>query len=270
MAERIVFDGVPMTKAHAVSRVASGFVDELLHRARREGGTRDYYHIAVLGYSGEGVQRLLSYGGEFVTPSRLAAADVRRENVARERMLPSGRSVMTVTEQNVWIEARAVGPTPMCEALREALSLVSRWCAREGNSQGYPPTIINITDGEVSDGSADEVRALASAIRATGTADGHTVLVNIHLAQSGDKELPPVLFPASLDELPTHRYARLLWDASSEMPAAYNDMICSLRAGAEGPFLTGAQGPFRAVGWGTHIAGVAAMMNIGSVNTVML
>jgi hypothetical protein len=82
------------------------------------------------------------------------------------------------------------------------------------------------------------------------------------LAQSGDKELPPVLFPASLDELPAHRYARLLWDASSEMPAAYNDMICSLRAGAVPPF--------RAMGWGTHIGGVAAMMNIGSVNTVML
>ncbi len=261
MAERIVFGGVNTTKARAVSLVAASFIDELLYRVRREGGPRDYYDIAALGYSGDGVRSLLSPAGEFTTPSRLGASEVRRERISRERLLPSGRSVMAVTEQNVWFEERATGSTPMCAALREGLSLAARWCSHKRNRASYPPSVINITDGEASDGGADDVRSIAEAIRATGTDDGHTILMNIHLARSGEETLP-VLFPSSPDELPAHRYARLLWDISSEMPESYDDVICSLRQGAAPTF--------RAVGWGCHIGGVAAMMNIGSVNTVML
>jgi hypothetical protein len=261
MAEHIVFDGAEMTKARAVSLVAGAFVDELLHRARREGGVRDYYDIAVLGYSGDGVHSLLSPEGEFTTPSRLAAARVGSEEISRERILPSGRSIMAVTRRNVWFGERAYGATPMCAALGEGLSLAAKWCRAARNADSYPPTVINITDGEASDGSDDDVRAIAAAIRATGTSDGAAILMNIHLARGGDEALP-VLFPSCPEDLPDHRYARLLWDISSEMPPCHDDMIAGIRPGA-GP-------PFRAMGWGSHIGGVAAMMNIGSINTVML
>ena len=86
-----------------------------------------------------------------------------------------------------------------------------------------------------------------------------------------------VLFPSSPTELPDHRYARMLWDISSEMPECYNDMIVGLNAGAAGLSCEprtlldkGSATSFRAVGWGSHIGGVAALMNIGSVNSVML
>ncbi|MDR2912005.1 MAG: VWA domain-containing protein [Alistipes sp.] len=261
MAERIVFGGVEMAKSRAVTLVAGSFIDELLYRARREDGTRDYYDIAVLGYSGEGVRSLVSAEGEFVRPSRLAAAGpLRSENVVRERLLPSGRSVVAVTRQSVWFDELASGVTPMCGALGEALALAGRWCRR--NSTSYPPTVINITDGEPSDGDDDRVRDLARRIRATSTADGETILMNIHLARASGVEAP-VLFPASLSELPDHRYARLLWDASSEMPVGYAETIRAMKGGGEA-------GAFRAVGWGSHIGEVAAMMNIGSVNSVML
>jgi len=291
MAERIVFEGREMTKADAVSQVASAFIDELLHRARRERGVGDYYDLAAIGYSGAGVLSLLSPRGEFALPSRLAAAEVRRERVVRERVLPSGRSVVAVAEHAVRIDAQAVGATPMCGALADGLRLVERWCAAPRNAGSYPPTIINITDGEASDGGADEVRELARRIRATGTADGHTILFNIHLARGGDTAAP-VLFPRSLAELPDHRYARLLWDISSEMPAACRDMIRSLRGEtvprhgvtvprggavysphgdtANGIRASDATGGFRAVGWGCHIGALAALMNIGSINSVMV
>lgn len=261
MTERILFAGSEMTKAKAVSIVASSFIDELLHRTRREEGVRDYYGIAALGYSGDGVRSLLSEAGEFTTPSRLVASGVRREKIWRERMLPSGRSVMAVNDQRIWIEERAFGSTPMCATLREGALLAGEWCRQRRNTAGYPPTVINITDGEASDGNADDVRAAAEAIRATGTSDGNTILMNIHLARSGDGSLP-VLFPSSPDQLPGHRYARLLWDISSEMPECYNDMIGSMREGATPPF--------RAVAWGSLIDSVAAMMNIGSINTMIL
>jgi hypothetical protein len=258
--ERIVCAGSEMTKSRAVSLIASSFIDELLYRARREGGTRDYYDIAVLGYSGDGVLSLISPDGEFTTPSILAASAVRKEKISRERMLPSGRSVMAVTEHNIWIPPKAAGITPMCEAFDRAQSLVEWWCRQKRNRESYPPTVINITDGEASDCTGDSLRDLAAQIRSTGTSDGDTILMNIHLARGGEEA---VLFPASPDELPGVRYARLLWDISSEMPASCNDMIAAFRNGTATP-------PFRAVGWGSHINSVAAMMNIGSVNTVML
>ncbi|MDR1671072.1 MAG: VWA domain-containing protein [Alistipes sp.] len=247
MKERIFFAGTEMTKARAVSLVVNTFIDELMFRARREGGVRDYYDLAVVGYSGDGVRSLISPDGEFTTPSRLAASGVRREKFARERLLPSGRSVVAVTEHSRWICEKAAGITPMCGALREGLSLVEWWCRAERNAGAYPPTVINITDGETSDGNDETIRSIAQKIRDTGTSDGHTLFMNIHLARR-DEPTDAVLFPSSPQQLPDHRYARLLWDVSSTMPA----------------------GDGRAVGWGCHIGGLAAMMNIGSINSVML
>jgi hypothetical protein len=172
--------------------------------------------------------------------------------------------VVAVTEHNIWIEQKADGSTPMCGALERGRELVEGWCRQKANHRSYPPTLINITDGETSDCNADRVAEIAGKIRSTATADGNTILMNIHLhaPESVSAGGGAVLFPSRPDELPPHRYARLLWEISSEMPAATHDMIRAMRPGAEPPF--------RAMGWDSHVAGVAAMMNIGSVNSVML
>ncbi len=253
MTEQIVFADQQMTKARAVSIVASAFIDELLHRARREEGTRDYYDIAVLGYGGDrnsensGIESLVSPPGKWARPSRLTVTKTPRKHLSRERLLPSGRSVMAVTRHNVWVQERAEGATPMYAALTEALKLVEKWCLRPQHAASYPPTIINITDGEASDGSQEEIRTLAEKIRATGTDDGNTLLINIHLAKNDDAT-GPILFPKSLQELPAHRYAQLLWDISSEMPAGLG----------------------RGMGWCSRAGDIVAMMNIGSQNSTML
>lgn len=259
MREKIVFGGSEMSKARAVALVTNSFIDELIYRARREGGIRDYYDIAVMGYSGDGVRSLISPDGEFSSPSKLAATRVRREIISRERLLPSGRSVLAVTEHNMWIAEKASGKTPMCEALAKVLTLVGGWCGQKRNSQSYPPTVINITDGESSDCDPVLVADTARKIRQTGTEDGNTILMNIHLSPAGDDRA--MLFPSSIGELPDRRYARMLWEMSSEMPAVCHDTIRAMRPGADAPF--------RAMGWGCHIGGLAAMMNIGSVNSMM-
>lgn len=260
MKEKITFAGSEMPKSRAVALVANSFIDELLYRARRENGVYDYYDIAVLGYSGDGVESLVSSAGEFTSPSRLAARKVHREQITRERMLPSGRSVMAVTEQNMWITEKAAGITPMCGAMREGLALVEKWSCRKSNATSYPSTVINITDGEASDGEGESVRAIAARIRNTSTADGNTLLINIHLAKSDGGR--PVLFPSSSDMLPPHRYARLLYDISSEMPGNYHDVIAAMRPGAVAPF--------RGMAYNSPVGDLVAMMNIGSINSIML
>jgi hypothetical protein len=260
MSEQIVFLGQTMPKSRAVAIAANSFIDELIYRAHRGGEIYDYYDVAVLGYSGDGVESLLSPKGEFTKPSRLAVRDVRREKLSRERLLPDGRGMMTVTEQNMWIEAKAEGSTPMQAAMGDALAMLEGWCRRKNNRASYPPTVLNITDGEASDGSEDNIREIARQIRATGTADGATLLINIHLGRC--EEGVSVAFPTSLDQLPPHRYARLLWDISSEIPIPYHDFAAQMRGSVSGT-------P-RGMSFNCPLSDVVAMMNIGSVNSIIL
>ncbi|MDR0907102.1 MAG: VWA domain-containing protein [Rikenellaceae bacterium] len=260
MSEEIVFADQAMPKSHAVAIAANSFIDELLYRAHRAGEVYDYYDIAVLGYSGDGVSSLISPVGEFTRPSRLAVSNVRKERLSRERLLPDGRSVVTVTEQNMWIEPEATGATPMRAAMGEALTLLEKWCRRTDNRASYPPTVLNITDGEASDGGDDDIREIARRIRSTGTEDGGTLLVNIHLGRM--EETVSVAFPTQPDQLPAHRYARLLWDISSEMPASYHDFVTEMRGET--------CGTPRGMSFNCPLSDVVAMMNIGSINSLML
>lgn len=52
MAEKLLFRGRQTTKAEAVAEVTNRLLFELIERARRSDEVRDYYDIAVLGYSG--------------------------------------------------------------------------------------------------------------------------------------------------------------------------------------------------------------------------
>ena len=59
MAESILFRGLRLTKAEAVAGITNDLLFELVERARRSDGIRDYYDIAVIGYSGDDEVRSL-------------------------------------------------------------------------------------------------------------------------------------------------------------------------------------------------------------------
>ena len=129
MAEPIRFRGRPTTKAEAVASVANGLLFELIERARRSDGVRNYYDIAVLGYSGDDeVSSLLPGDRDTLSVTELAAVrpDVRRETV--ECRLPDGGIALRELPVPVWIEPRAAGQTPMCEALRRIRELKALGC----------------------------------------------------------------------------------------------------------------------------------------------
>ena len=77
MAESILFRGRRLTKAEAVAGITNDLLFELVERARRSDGIRDYYDIAVVGYSGDDEVRSLLPGGEDLVPvSALAAQEM--------------------------------------------------------------------------------------------------------------------------------------------------------------------------------------------------
>ncbi len=260
MAEEVTFRSERTTKAAAVASIINMFIDELINRSRREEGVRDYFDIAVLEYSGDGVVPLLGADG-FVPVSELVRRDVRTHKYNLVRTLPNGNQIVSATTQRCWIEPKAYGSTAMGAALTEAGRLVRKWCAAPENRGSFPPVVINITDGEASDADHDVLCDCAENIKDTATADGNVLLFNIHLAPAADGTITEICFPCGTGELPAHRYARLLFDMSSEIPESYNGIVASVKPDSTPPF--------RAMAYNCPLDELFSMLAIGSVSISM-
>src|SRR6202035_1255719 len=106
--------------------------------------------------------------------------------------------------------AVAHGGTPMSEALKMGHATISAWI--DQHPDGFPPIVINITDGESTDG--DPTQA-ATALQSLTTSDGAVLLFNLHLSSS---KATPIQFPDREEGLPD-KYAQLLFRLSSPLPS---------------------------------------------------
>ena len=193
MAEKLLFRGRQTTKAEAVAEVTNRLLFELIERARRSDEVRDYYDIAVLGYSGDGIVSLLNDPEPLVPVSRLAALPVDFAETVVERRMPDGEATFRKISMPAWIAPKAVGQTPMYEALLQIRDLTQAWCTNPAHSESFPPIVFNITDGEASDCDQREQLAICEKIRTIGTTDGKVLLINIHIATTSDSR--SLLFP---------------------------------------------------------------------------
>jgi len=100
----------------------------------------------------------------------------------------------------------------MGEALQLACQTVARFVSEHANC--FPPIVINITDGEATDVSPEELAQIAESVRAVKSEDGNVLLFNVHISSASAH---PILFPASDEGLPD-AYARLLFRMSSPLP----------------------------------------------------
>lgn len=261
MAEEIRFRGELLPKATVVARIANELIYELTERARRSEGVRNYYDIAVLGYSGEDCVRSLldaqATEPTFTAIDRLAEQPVEMIRTVSEFRRPDGSIALRPIDTPQWVCPEASGSTPMLEALRTARDLIRTWCTDPANSHSFPPTIFNITDGEATDGTDEELLEVARQIRSTATADGAALLINIHIAS--DEGGRTLFFPGEQETPHPNRHARLLHEASSVMPACFEEMIRSIKGAAAMP-------PFRGMSFNASATELIAMLNIGSIS----
>lgn len=260
MSSQVSFGNSTVTKAEAVSIVTGSIIDELIMRSHRDNGYRHYFDIALIGYSGERVYSLLGEDIAFHPITQLATQAVHRIPHSFPLNTLNNGLCKICEEASIWVEPRAMGATPMYKMICCVTELVREWCHKEDNSESFPPLVFNITDGEATDADYDMLRNAATRLKKTGTQDGNTLFVNVHL--SPDANHSSIMFPTIHEAPIAIRHAHLLMDMSSVIPPQLESVISECRD-------IYSKGPYVAMSYNTSISEIITVLNIGSRSFVM-
>jgi hypothetical protein len=198
-------------KADGVADAINRLLQNLVLKCARDEGIRDFFHVAVIGYGaqvGPAFSGVLA-GRQLVPISEVGNSPARVDQ--RNKKIPDGAG--GIVDQSVrfpiWFDPIANGGTPMSQALGQAKSIIETWLSQHPSC--FPPIVINITDGEASDGdptnAADEIRKLKST-------DGQVLLFNIHCSS---QRAQPIGFASTEAGLPD-QFAQQLFRISSVLP----------------------------------------------------
>ncbi len=238
-------------KAQFVADALNKVIQSLVVSASKDVDVRRYYQIGVLGY-GFGVSSLL--GGD-LQGQDLAWIDEIYQNPLRieERVKKESDGAGGVIEVNrkfpVWVDPVARGQTPMCAALERAVEILRPWVAEHQLS--YPPTVINLTDGESNDG---DPRKPAEALKGLATSDGNAILLTVHA--SSNQFAQQIFFPGSDADVPDHA-SKVMFEMSSPLPR-------QMRQTAQDLLGVGLQESAKSMVYNADIAGIVQALEIGT------
>jgi hypothetical protein len=230
--------GSGKTKAEGVADALNRLLQTLVLRCAKAEGIRDYFHIGVIGY-GKYVGPVLcrppinrepaplapettrtatvlegvpgsGAGPDCLMPvSKVADKPLRVESRVKHVDDGAGGVLAQTIKFPVWFEPVAYGATPMCEAMDLAWHVVTDFLGRFPHC--YPPTIINVTDGEATDGDPE---THAKCLRDLASTDGAVVFYSSHISSLNDQ---PIVFADDEAGLPDG-YAQALFRMSSRLP----------------------------------------------------
>ena len=253
--------GEDMTMAEAAARIVNRQINELVLRCIKSNEVRHYYDIAVIGY---GETAYSGWKGElegrdFVTPEELRDHPFKKIVTREEKRTRKGTIVKEV-EKVQWIEARHDGSwTRLHKAFDRAKSLLDQWMDQHKGKDCYPPTVINITDGEFNGATKETVLRQANELKSMFTNDGNVILFNIHF--TANKSSEEVVCPIDKRELNGDGYAETLFQMSSLLPERYN-------ADIEKYLNDGRQGRHVAMGVNADATTLIKLMDIGTPTNI--
>ncbi len=237
------------TKSDVVADALNRLLQELALKCAKEEGVRDYFYVAVIGY-GAHVGPCLGgalTGRELIPLSEVANNPARIEERMRKESDGAGGIVELPVKFPIWVDPVANGGTPMGAALRKARDIVQDFLALF--PECFPPVVLNLTDGEPTDGDPSGV---ASEVQKLSSTDGNVLLFNLHVSSVGGSQ---VSFPNSEAEL-ADDYARSLFRMSSVLPGHMRE--CASMQGY--PVNEGARGFV----FNADIAGIVQFLEIGT------
>lgn len=228
MSRKLNYRGEYITLADAVARIVNNQINELVLRCIKTNEVRHYYDIAVIGYGHEvysGWNGMLAER-DFVSPEELKNNPFKKITVKEEKRTRKGTMIKEI-EKVQWLEPRCDGNwTHVHLAFDRAKALLDKWMMEHHEKDCYPPTIINITDGQFNHAKRDQIVQQANELKAMFTNDGNVLLWNIHITPGNMEQ---VLLPIGKQELKGNQYSELLFDMSSLLPTRYNQAISDIR-----------------------------------------
>jgi hypothetical protein len=237
----------------------SAFVAEALNRvlqslvvsASKDLEIRQYYQVGIIGYGSE-IQYILPGADE---TTHLAWIDDVYQNPLRieDRILQepdgAGGTVDINVKFPVWVEPFARGNTPMRQVFETAYEILSQWVQEHPDS--YPPTVINLTDGQSNDG---RVAIAVEKLRSLNTNDGNVLVLTLHTSSHPFDQ--PVVFPSSVEDMPDYS-SRSMFEMSSPLPE-------NLRRAAEEILGTEMNKTVRGIVYNADIAAIVQGLEIGT------
>lgn len=263
MRRLTTFNGEDMTLSEAVARIVNSQINELVERCVKNNETRHYFDIAMIGYGQEAYSAWNGSleGRDFVTPEEIRNNPFQKKMVKEEVRTRKGLAVKEV-EKKQWMTARHDGNwTHMDKALKRAEGLLENWMREHHDKDCYPPTIINITDGEYNGATDDEMLQLSNQLKSMFTNDGNVLFFNIHIVP-GHAEA--VAFPATTAELNSNGYGEKLYNMSSLLPLNYNEQIRNMFGDKQADIR------YHAMGVNTGMERLVKMMKIGTLSSMLV
>jgi len=200
-------------KADAVADSLNRLLYTLVLRCVWGQSVLDRFHVGVVGYGRQVAPALggALAGRELAPISELARCPLRVEQ--RVNLVDDGRGgqVEQIVKMPVWFEAAGDGKTPMCKGMERASQIISTFLLE--HPACYPPLIVNLSDGEATDGNPE---GPAQNLRELASEDGAVLLFNGHISSRSEQVIE---FPDDEASLPDE-YARRLFRMSSRLPPA--------------------------------------------------
>jgi hypothetical protein len=199
------------TKAAGVADAINRLLQNLVIKCAKEEGVRDYYHVGVIAY-GANVGPAFSGsldGKDLVAISEIANSPARIEDRTKKVDDGAGGLVDQKVRFPIWFDPVSNGATPMCQALSQARNTLQAWIGQ--HPACFPPVVINITDGEATDGDPSDA---ANLIKSLKSSDGEVLLFNLHISS---QRATPIEFADAEAGLPD-KFAQLLFRMSSPLP----------------------------------------------------
>lgn len=215
--------GNDLTLAHGAARAINKILLELCVTSTKEHGAamRHYFDVGIFGYGlrpglgEEGVESALTgpLTGRGIVP--LPELALHPLSVRTEPSLDPGGAPSRIP---VWVEPAHGYRTPMCEAIAVAGAHVYDWVS--AHPESFPPIVVNITDGLVTDSPYEgaDLAGWAKRLATIETSDGPTLLFNIFLSPG---RAAASWFPVSPTALPEP--GPELFEISSVLPAPMID-----------------------------------------------
>lgn len=175
--------------------------------SKGEKEVRYYFDIGVIGYGAQGATSELE--GRDLVPISELGANPRIEKRKKKESDGAGGIIELDVDFPVWFDPVANGGTPMCQALVKCQQIVDDWA--QNHPKSYPPIVINITDGEATDG---DPSLPAREIVNLSTDDGNVLMFNCHISSRPGAK---IVFPSDSSQLPDE-FAKMLFNMSSLVP----------------------------------------------------